>query len=233
MSIVLSDIMDVFSRFIATSSCFLSLRVLFVYPLSGGGGAVALWEGSIGAITASLFSSNEAGGNGGHILAAGNGTYLSLDGPLVMSDGIAAQQGGALHVAGSAVVELSGVTMSGNRAEEGGGGALSAIGAEWVKLEECNVITNSCAGDGGGAKVVGTEFSAAKSIFEDNVADVDGGGLRGHVGAMLELEDCRMHGNEGRVRRRENFVVSPGHAFPSEISIAKATTTAREAKAWY
>lgn len=172
---------------------------------------MGLWEGSIGAITASLFSFNEAGGNGGHILVAGNSTYLSLDGPLLMSDGIAGQQGGALHVAGSAAVKLYGVTMSGNRAEEGGGGALSAIEAEWIMLEECNVTANSCGGDGGGVKVVGTEFSAVRSVFEDNVADVDGGGLRGYVGATLELEDCRVHGNEGRVRRGV-FVVSPGHA---------------------
>lgn len=190
---------------------------------------MALWEGSIGVITASFFSSNEAGGNGGHILAAGNSTYLSLDGPLSMSDGIAGQQGGALHVAGSAAVELYGVTMAENHAEEGGGGALSAIGAKWVRLEECNVTTNSCGGDGGGVKIVETDFLAVGSIFEDNVADVDGGGLRGYVGATLELEDCRVHGNEGRVRRI--LVVSPGHMFLANFFIIKATTTAREAKA--
>lgn len=66
-------------------------------------------------------SSNSASESGGHLLASGSNTDLSVVGPLSMSRGLAGLDGGAVHAEKGAGLDMKGVLFVGNRAERNGG----------------------------------------------------------------------------------------------------------------
>lgn len=174
---------------------------------SGGAAYVSAADAAASNVTVTFsggrFASNSAGGDGGHVLATGNGTAVYLRPSaawpvLVLSDGDAGSHGGAVAAAGGAAVSASSAELSGNRAG-GDGGAVTGLQARLIELEGCNVTANSCGGSGGGVSVTGGVLLAAGSNFTGNRAEGGGGGVRASTEAEVDLEDCLFQGNLAQV----------------------------------
>jgi hypothetical protein len=92
---------------------------------------------------------------------------------------------------------LSAMTIAGNSGFVGGG--ISATGL--LRLIECLISSNISDGDGGGLHFGGSDLSISQSVFENNLANSNGGGAGIWTRiASISIVDSRFSNNAARFR---------------------------------
>ena len=147
---------------------------------ANNGGGINIQEGSVCTIEGGTITGNKAGSCGGGIIARGS---LIMTGGSIT--GNSADTGGGLFCTDKATeVSLENVTISENESASNGPGIDTHAA---MTIEKCNITGNECSSDSGGGIYVdasGKKVVVKNTVFKDNNAKNDGGGIRVHRGTV-------------------------------------------------
>lgn len=133
------------------------------------------------------------------MLVSGTSTRVDVSGPFVLSRCSAGKSGGGAYATDKASLGFTDVQLMGNRAQRDGG-AISAVHARSVSVTGGSVTGNNCGRGGGGVSVEATDFYGEAVNFTANVANLDGGGLRGFTETSVNITRCGFFENKALVR---------------------------------
>lgn len=144
-------------------------------------------------VTDSSFQRGESASDSG-LSISGENTTVRLEG-VTVSD----SSGGAARIAVGAVEILDSTFF-----HNSGGGLY--VGGGVVVIEACTFQSNNSEGSGGGVRAIRADLTVRDSIFRDNTADIDGGGLMLEELVALNVTGNRFEGNDApRAAAAGNF----------------------------
>lgn len=203
-------------------------RCTFEYNVAGWGGAVYVQGGAQATISACSFEHNASTGSGfgGGALAVSDGSLVALTN-CDLSENNAANDGGGLWVCCSAQVSATACNLSQNYATWSGGAIRSAGSGTLLTLTECTFTENTAESAGAVSNKDGSHIEVTQSNFDNNVANGDAGALdSSDYDATADLVECRfaanrsLNGNCGAVRIQWNPVATiRGCVFSANVSV--------------
>ncbi len=155
-----------------------------------GGGAIALWGGTVVTITDAEFTGNKAiadsssSGHGGAIYLNGKGSTLTITGAEFYNN-TADYNGGAILIEKETILNISNSTFTGNTATNGSGGAIYATEANSTISDSYFTENSAVNGGAGYFQGWGTILTVKNSSFTYNKATGENG-----VGGALYLADA-------------------------------------------
>lgn len=166
----------------------------------GGTGAGIFLNGAVElALDRVTLYRNQAGGNGGGILANQAGCDLSINDSSFVENVSQTNSGGGIH-AQYCSITITGTDFIGNIANVGGGMQL-VDGVGTATLERVGFLGNSASTQGGGMHNFRSTTEILNSVFRGNVAETDaggggaGGGLFSNSGSDITLVNVLLGGN--------------------------------------
>lgn len=164
---------------------------------SSHGGGLAVWDtyGSPTVLTRCTIENNTAQGMGGGVVVIYGNSAITMTECVVQHNQSVWHGGGIAiqNVDGAPTSIILGSTISFNSGGQHGGGLATEAS---VTINDCQFVGNT-AGGGGAVAVHGSigVLAATNTTFEQNIAEVDGGGIHLSLGAFANLEHTSLLNN--------------------------------------
>lgn len=163
---------------------------------SGRGGGAILVQYSTLNITGAVLSGNRisAFDSGGGGLYNGDGANATLTGVTFSDNFFAAEVvalGGGIYNHSGGTLTVTNGTFSGNSASTGGG-----VYNEGTATITDSVLLNNTAGYGGGIYTYNGDLTVMSSAITGNIATIKGGGINNDYGAVAEIINSTLSGNQ-------------------------------------